>query len=259
MPLITDVTRSAAVAVQLLTRIPVRLATVTDADLRRSCVFFPAVGLIVAAAGVLTRWALAEPVGPAAATVLAVTVMVMITGAFHEDGLADVSDAIAGGSTPAARVRILDDPRHGTYGVAALAASIVLRVTALGALGNATGAVAATLAHGLGRGGAVAVMGLAPARATGLAAAAHTDTTGRARTAGVAVTIAVAALLSGWWVAVAVAASICSTALVTAMCRRAFGGINGDVLGAVEQVGEVTTLIVVVTLTARHSLPSVLL
>jgi len=244
-------------AVQFLTRVPVR--TRDEVPWRRVVGWLPLVGLAIGAVVGGVYAAMRELTeAPLLSAAVAVAVGMMITGAFHEDGLADVADAIAGGSTPAARLRILDDPRHGTYGVAALAASIVLRVTALGALGNATGAVAATLAHGLGRGGAVAVMGLAPARATGLAAAAHTDTTGRARTAGVAVTIAVAALLSGWWVAVAVAASICSTAVVTAVCRRAFGGINGDILGAIEQVGEVTTMIVVLALSAHHPLPSVL-
>ncbi|MEJ7719682.1 MAG: adenosylcobinamide-GDP ribazoletransferase [Ilumatobacteraceae bacterium] len=184
---------------------------------RRVVGWLPLVGLAIGAVVGGVYAAMRELTeAPLLSAAVAVAVGMMITGAFHEDGLADVADAIAGGSTPAARLRILDDPRHGTYGVAALAASIVLRVTALGALGNATGAVAATLAHGLGRGGAVAVMGLAPARATGLAAAAHTDIAGRARTAGITVTIVVAALLSGWWVAVAVAASICSTAVVTA-------------------------------------------
>jgi hypothetical protein len=62
------------VAVQLLTRIPVRLSQVTDADLRRSCVFFLAVGLLVALAGIATRWAFAAPLGRPAATALAVGV-----------------------------------------------------------------------------------------------------------------------------------------------------------------------------------------
>jgi adenosylcobinamide-GDP ribazoletransferase len=90
---------SAAVALQLLTRVPVRLRHVDDDDLRRSVAFFPAVGLLVAAAGIATRWAVEGWIGLPAATVLAVAVMVLMTGAFHEDGLADSADA-SGRGTP---------------------------------------------------------------------------------------------------------------------------------------------------------------
>ena len=71
-----------------------------------------------------------RPVGAA----VGVLVGVLVTGAFHEDGLADLADAVAGGTTPERRLEILRDPHHGTYGVAALCGSIVLRIIIVGSL-----------------------------------------------------------------------------------------------------------------------------
>ena len=72
--------------------------------------------------------ALMHIVPPFVAAALAVMLGALLTGAFHEDGLADVADAFAGGWTREDRLRILDDPLHGSYGVAALCGSIVLYV-----------------------------------------------------------------------------------------------------------------------------------
>ena len=69
-----------------------------------------------------------------AAAALAVTLGIVITGALHEDGLADTVDAFGAGGGPEETLRILKDPTHGTYGVIALVLSIVLRVLALAAL-----------------------------------------------------------------------------------------------------------------------------
>ena len=107
---------------------------------------------------------------PVAAAV-AVLFGVLLTGAFHEDGLADTADAVAGGWTVERRLEILKDPRHGSYGVAALSGSIVLRIVAVASLGPAAAFAGLVAAHTLGRGAAVVTMGVAPvARADGLGA-----------------------------------------------------------------------------------------
>ena len=105
------------------------------------------------------RRACGTVVPPLVAGAVAVAVGLLITGAFHEDGLGDIADAFGGGWTVERRLEILKDSRHGTYGVAAICASIVLRVVALGSLPGPwamfTGAVAA---HTMGRVAAVALM-----------------------------------------------------------------------------------------------------
>ncbi|CAN5319595.1 adenosylcobinamide-GDP ribazoletransferase [soil metagenome] len=247
MPVIADVTRSAAVAVQLLTRIPVRLATVTAADLRRSCVFFPAVGLIVAAAGVLTRWALAAPLGRAAATVLAVTVMVMITGAFHEDGLADSADGLWGGMTPERRVEIMRDSRLGTYGGAALCLSLLLRVALLAPLPLDVFAQAVVAGHVLGRAAGVLLAGALPPVADQGLGAKVIGPRGAGTWLAVGLqAVAVAAWAVGWSLWLPLAVALLAVALVRRTARRRLGGLTGDLLGAVNQVAHIGVMAAVV-------------
>ena len=118
-------------AVQFLTRVPVR--TKRPSDLSAAVVWFPVVGALVGAAVGVVAAVLGEVVPMPVAATVAVLAGVLLTGAFHEDGLADTADAIWGGWTRERRLEILKDPRHGTYGVAALAGSIVVRVVAVGA------------------------------------------------------------------------------------------------------------------------------
>ena len=156
------------------------------------------------------------------------------------------------------RRTILEDPRHGTYGVAALCGSIVLRVVALGALvatGPAVAFAAAVSAHTLGRGAAVAAMGVTPmAGAEGLGADyARSVGTGRA-TVGALVAVAVVAVVTGWWVAPLAATAAVGAAAVVLVARRAFGGLTGDHLGATEQVVEAAVLVVATLLAAHDTL-----
>ena len=103
-----------------------------------------------------------EVVPATVAAAVAVLGGVALTGAFHEDGLADTADAL-GGTTPERRREILKDSRHGSYGVAAMTGSIVVRILCLASLGPAAAFAGAVAAHTLGRGAAVSVMRLAPA------------------------------------------------------------------------------------------------
>ncbi|MGH9271423.1 MAG: adenosylcobinamide-GDP ribazoletransferase, partial [Ilumatobacteraceae bacterium] len=156
-------------ATQFLTRVPVRLRRAPD--LAAAVVWFPVVGgLIGALAGGIAA-VLGRGTTPAVGAAVGVLVGVLVTGAFHEDGLADLADAVAGGTTPERRLEILKDPRHGTYGVAALCGSIVLRVVIVGSL-PATVALAGLIsAHALARGAAVVTMAVGPlARPDGLGA-----------------------------------------------------------------------------------------
>ena len=98
-----------------------------------------------------------ELVPPSVAAAVAVLVGVLITGAFHEDGLADLADAM-GGWTPEQRREILKDSRHGSYGVAALCGSIVLRIVCVATLGPAVAFAGLVAAHTFGRSAAVGVM-----------------------------------------------------------------------------------------------------
>ncbi|MDQ3739288.1 MAG: adenosylcobinamide-GDP ribazoletransferase [Actinomycetota bacterium] len=185
----------------------------------------------------------------------AVIAGLLITGAFHEDGLADMSDAVAGGTTREDKLRILDDARLGTYGVAALTSSIVLRAAALASMPPAAGLAATVAAHTLGRAAAISIIGrVDSARRSGLGATAAEAVREPGRTLGAVAGMAICALATGWWVAVLIPVAALGTTAVVSLARRAFGGINGDVLGAVEQVTEIAVLIAMAALAPRHEL-----
>jgi adenosylcobinamide-GDP ribazoletransferase len=239
-------------AVQFLTRIPVRLPT---APVLARCVpWFPVVGaLIGVAVGAVAAWGM-EWLPASVAASSAIVVGLAVTGAFHEDGLADTMDAL-GGTTPERRREILKDSRHGTYGVAALCSTIVLRVVCVAALGPAAAFAGLVSAHTLGRGAAVAVMVAAPpVPERGLGADYARAVTRRGAWLAITAALGVTAAVAGWWVLpLALVAAVGATAM-SLLARRAFGGVSGDILGAVEQVAECAVLMVVTGLAARHPL-----
>jgi adenosylcobinamide-GDP ribazoletransferase len=119
-------------ATQFLTRIPIRLRR--EPDVAASVPWFPVVGAIVGGVVGGVGAGLWHLVPPLVAASVAIAFGLLITGAFHEDGLADVADAFGGGWTVERRLEILKDSRHGSYGVAALCSSIVVRVVCLGSM-----------------------------------------------------------------------------------------------------------------------------
>ena len=234
---------SLRLAVVFLTRIPIGTGR-GQAGLSRAVPWFPVVGAGVGAASAGV-YALLEPhlTRPLAAG-LAIAVGVVITGAFHLDGLADTADAVAGGSTPARRLEILDDSRLGTYGTAAVVLQLLLQVLAVAALGPADALRALVAAHAVARAAAVGLMGTGrPARSSGLGVDYLRDLRRRDVTIAVVLGVAAAALLGAWGLA-AVVAAVVVVGLMTVLSRRAFGGIGGDVLGATEQVTETAVLII---------------
>ncbi len=241
-------------ALQFLSRLPIRLRSAPD--MAAMVVWFPFAGLVIgtlvggiAAAGF-------EWTSPLIAASLAITAGMLITGAFHEDGLGDIADAFGGGYTVERRLEILKDSRHGTYGVAAMCASIVIRVAAVASMPGPAAALASLVtAHVVARGATVALMATVPlARHSGLGSD-YGQATSRARGA-IAFTVAAAvgAIAVGWWVAPALAVALAGAYLVGALARHKIGGISGDVLGAAEQVAECAVLVIVGALALRHDL-----
>jgi adenosylcobinamide-GDP ribazoletransferase len=131
-------------------------------DLRRASAFFPLVGLGVAGVGIAIR-AAAEPVwGAGAATIAAIAAMIAVTGALHEDGLADTADGLWGGWDPAARLAIMRDSSIGTYGTIALIIALGLRAGWLLPLSLADFARAVACGHVLGRASTLVLARLLP-------------------------------------------------------------------------------------------------
>jgi adenosylcobinamide-GDP ribazoletransferase len=144
-------------AVQFLSRIPVphgrtRSLTTFPEDIRRGVVFFPLIG---GAIGTLTACALlgaASIVPWPVAVLMALAAEAIVTGAFHEDAVADFCDAFGGGWTREDTLRILKDSRVGSFGALGLGLAVALRAAALIAIGDPwRAAVVVILAGAVGR------------------------------------------------------------------------------------------------------------
>jgi adenosylcobinamide-GDP ribazoletransferase len=241
-------------ALQFLTRVPIR----TDGAVPHARVvpWFPTAGLLIGAAVGGTAAGLDEIVPTAVAATLAVVLGLLITGAFHEDGLADIADAFGGGWTVEQRLEILKDSRHGTYGVAALCSSILVRVVSAASITTTAALFAGFVAaHVLGRSFAVVAMRLAPpARQSGLGVDAARELRVLPTALGLLVGLGCVVALTGWWAVVLAGAGAVATGAVVLLAMRKIGGLAGDVLGAVEQVVECSVLAAVAGLAAHHAL-----
>jgi len=228
--------------VAFMTRLPLHAP---EFDLARACWAFPVAGLMVGAVGgVIFVAALHFSVPASGAALLALLGGAILTGALHEDGLADTADGL-GGADPERRLEIMRDSHIGAYGVLALIFSVGLRAAALSVLASPSAGFAALAASAmLSRGLLPAMMHVLPlASVTGLAAWA-----GKPNRLAVLVSVGLAgagamiclgpALGIGGFVFSALA--VATLALVA---RRLIGGYNGDTLGAAQQSAETAVLI----------------
>lgn len=238
----SELVRGLRGAIAFLTRIPAG-DIATNVDPAQSVPYVPLVGALIglAIAGTYIATTTAMPRLPSAA--LAVTIGVLLTGALHEDGLADTADAL-GANSQADALHILRDPRHGTYGVLALSASFMLRITALASFNRVSALTLLPAAHALSRLAAVTVVAFGPPITNdGLAA-----TYGPAvrhqplvLCAGAAAIVATALLHLWVLAALGITASLTLASRQLAILR--FGGINGDVGGACQQLAETGLLL----------------
>lgn len=238
-----------AVALSLLTRLPLRLSEADYARGARTAWAWPLVGLLVAGlAGAVALFIGWLGLTPEITALFALAVMLVLTGAMHEDGLADCVDGFWGGHDRAGRLDIMKDSRIGAYGVLALIVSLGLRWAALVALARADLLVSALLVSAcLSRAAMPAMMQALPnARGTGLS-----HQTGRPGAPAVRIAaglaLALAILLFGWtgiWAALWVAVAAFAAAR---LALAKIGGQTGDVLGATQQITEIVTLLVLIS------------
>nr|WP_152467015.1 adenosylcobinamide-GDP ribazoletransferase [Sulfitobacter sp. THAF37] len=235
-------------ALGLLTRLPLPASGFAAHDTRapaQAAWAYPLVGLVIGGAGVIAA-ALASGAGlpPAVAALITLAVTVLLTGAMHEDGLADCADGFWGGWTRDRRLEIMKDSQIGTYGVIALALTLILRWQLIALLIGA-GALAAALipAAMVSRACMVWAMQRLPhARNSGLSR--QTGTPPRAAVIGALGIGVLAAAFSGAWLGVIVM-SLAATLATGAVAGAKIGGQTGDVLGATQQIVECTVLMVV--------------
>lgn len=149
-------------AVGFFTRLPVpSFADFKESDLNHAARYFPLVGWLVGIIAVLVWW-LATLLLPADLAILcSMAATIYLTGAFHEDGLADSADGIGGGLDKDKILVIMQDSRLGSYGAVALIGMLFFKFHALLALSPALLPFALIAAHALSRGCAVGIMATA--------------------------------------------------------------------------------------------------
>jgi adenosylcobinamide-GDP ribazoletransferase len=234
--------------VMFLTRIPCPAWVGHDADhLARSTVWFPLIGALVGAWGGAfylvgrTGWA-----APVVGVLLSTVATVWLTGAFHEDALADACDGFGGGWGKDDILRIMKDSRVGSYGVVGLVLVLALKVAALSALSPGTALRALVAAHVLGRWSSLPLIWRYDY-------ARESSGTGKPFAASVTVPrlvmgTAMAAVLAGVTLGMAALPAAAAVLAVTWLGGRYFhrwiGGITGDCLGAANQVAELSVYLV---------------
>jgi len=253
--------RACAAAFTFLTRIPTSWFGAHDAgDLADATFYFPLVGFVVAAIGATAYWIGTRLWPVPVAVVLSVVAMVWVTGAFHEDALADSLDGFGGGWDPQQILIIMKDSRVGSYALVGMVLVMLVKVTTL--IGIAEGSVvsvwpvirALVAGHVLGRWSSVVLM----SRYTYVRADDPTARISAGRTLMHAVTRTHVAVATGLTCVLLVAfggvrtipawlVAIVVTWGAGRYFQRRLGGITGDALGAANQMVEVCVYLTLAT------------
>ena len=246
-------------AIQFFTRIPVtgRLADwvgYSPAMLRASAAHFPGVGWLVGALVTAVTWGLLvvlplSPFAPLVAAVIGTVVSVWVTGAFHEDGLADVTDGLGGSMNRERALDIMKDSRVGAFGVLAVVLMLLTKVTLLALIGSVNGVamcVGLFLAHVVSRTLPLVLIRAMP----------HVGNDGKTKSKPMADQITVGSLVAAfmwcfcavvpvWWLFPAIhlivplVLSVLALLWMGRLFWRRLQGFTGDCLGATQQVCEV--------------------
>jgi adenosylcobinamide-GDP ribazoletransferase len=205
--------------------------------------FFPVVGGLLGASCGAVFLVLENGAGRSLSALIALAWLIVITGCLHEDGLADVADAIRAGRTRERMMAILKDSRIGAYGALALIATVAIRWQALaGSRVNSLAGMTAAVA--LSRTCMVALAGIAPVAGEGMGAE-----FARACSRGVVAVTAAQGVVIASLAGPGRAAAMCLASGLIVMLAHAWfvrrlGGVNGDCLGATCQVVEMANMVI---------------
>ena len=226
-------------AFMLLSRIP--MGTLARAPALSDCVWaYPLVGAVVGGlAGLVCALAARLGLPPLAGALLALWASALLTGAMHEDGLADLADGFGGGATKVRKLEIMRDSRIGSYGVLALILAVGVKAACLAALPPAGAWLSLAALGALSRAVLPMVMlALPSARESGLGQAAGGALRPWPALAGLVLALLLAGLCALPHLGAVVLAMALVSAGVSVLARRQIGGFTGDVLGAVQNLAE---------------------
>jgi adenosylcobinamide-GDP ribazoletransferase len=229
------------VAFQFLTRIPMPQVAFEVDSLSHAIKFFPLVGLVIGFGAVFLQGMLIPHLSRPLIALVVLIYLVLITGCFHEDGLADAADGFGGGWTRDQVLIILKDSRIGSYGATALILSLLARYLLLASLPLGHFAAYVISAHVLCRWSSLPLSYfLSPAREQDGQGARVAKLTSLSSLAfGSVFTLAVVAFALRW----SAFAPLFLTTLVVVLSGRIYfrkiGGVTGDCFGATNQLTEI--------------------
>ena len=225
-----------------LTRLPVpRWIGHSDAQLARSTVYFPLVGALVGGIGALVFVFARQLWSQEVAVLLSMATTIVLTGAFHEDGLADACDGLGAGWTPEQILTIFKDSRLGTYGTVGLWLALSLKWSLLNDLADQV-PMALWAGHVLGRWSSLPLIwGLSYVRSEGTGKPFAAQVTGPRLFLGTFLALALLMPALGEPALFALPVALLITCLAGAYFRHRLGGITGDCLGAANQLVELST------------------
>ncbi len=242
-----------ALVMQFFSRLPIRLPGYRSSNnlpqLNETIAAFPVAGFIIALPSALLYYFSAQLWSTPLAATLAIALGVLITGALHEDGLADCADGLGGSPDKIRAMEIMRDSSIGTYGGTALFFSFTIRILALASLPPALGALALLMAHTIARSAMVIAISTSTyVRSAGLGDMVREGaTTQNIKLCVLTTTIIVLTitLFSGTTIGIIAPIFGCAAAWSLLQWLKArLGGYTGDGLGAMEQVTEITTLLI---------------
>ena len=242
------------VAIQFLTRIPVpEFKSYQPQWLHQSSRHFPAVGLLVGMLCALIFWLASMLFTPLVAAVISTAFSIKLTGAFHEDGLADTCDGLGGGLTRERTLTIMKDSRLGTYGTLGLVSTLLIKVTLLASMPLTVALVALIVAHSASRLLSISLIMLLPyggeiehAKAKPMAQQ-LTAVQGLVASGWLVIGAALVIIvfpntmhrISMWHWLFAFVLALIATDYMRRLLHRRLNGYTGDGLGATQQLSEV--------------------
>ncbi|MFC1916628.1 adenosylcobinamide-GDP ribazoletransferase [Chloroflexota bacterium] len=232
-------------ALQFLTIIPLRRET-SQEEIGRSIAYFPAVGAIIGLILAGLNWLLSLLLPSAVVNALLIVSLVVISGALHLDGFVDTCDGIAGHKTVEDRWRVMHDSRAGAFGIVGAFLLLLVKYISLNSIPETALMATLVLMPVVGRWAMVyAIFAYPYARPTGLGKVLKEGASWWRLAIATLIALAVAIVLAHL---AGLAIMLGSLILVVAMAtylKRKFSGLTGDTYGAINEVAEVSVLLLV--------------
>ena len=247
MTLLKDQYNLILIALSFLTRIPVPTSVdFSQQKLNQASRYFPLIGWFIGGLCALIYWLLALYLPNAIAIILSMLASILITGCFHEDGLADTCDGFGGGWEKEQKLAIMKDSRIGTYGAAALWFAFSLKFILLSHVDNVV--VALIVAHALSRSVSTCLISLLPYVAEFDLSKVKPLTESQNK-----IDLRVSLITGGATLLLVPASAIAlvitlivAVWIIRKYLRNQIGGFTGDTLGATQQVTELLIYLILI-------------